>query len=80
VDASTALFAFKAGMERGGFSRAGINTALERRMRGMPTPGGRLYFGPRNHSAIQMPSMWAGQITRCKPRPLFGTAFSKSTT
>jgi branched-chain amino acid transport system substrate-binding protein len=79
VDAATALFAFKAAMERGGFSRSAINTALVTKMRGMPTPGGRLYFGPRNHSAIQLPSMWAGQITTCKPRPLWGAAFSKST-
>jgi hypothetical protein len=77
VDASTALYAFKAGMERGGFSRAAINTALETKIRGLPTPGGRLYFSPTNHSGIQLPSMWAGRISSCKPTPLFGTAFTK---
>jgi branched-chain amino acid transport system substrate-binding protein len=77
VDASTSLFAFKAAMERGGFTREGINTALERRLRGFPTPGGRLYFGPRNHSAIQMNSMWAGRVASCKPRALFGAAFQR---
>ena len=54
VDASTALYAFKAAMERGGFSRAAINTALETKIRGLPTPGGRLYFSPTNHSGIQL--------------------------
>jgi branched-chain amino acid transport system substrate-binding protein len=75
VDASTSLFAFKAAMEKGGFSRAAITTALETKLRRLPTPGGRLYLGPRNHSAIQMDSMWAGRITSCKPRALFGAAF-----
>jgi len=77
VDASTSLFAFKAAMEKGGFSREAINTALETKLRRLPTPGGRLYLGPRNHSAIQMDSMWAGRIVSCKPRALFGAAFKK---
>jgi len=77
VDASTSLFALKAAMERGGFTRAGINNALETKLRGLPTPGGRLYFGPRNHSGVQMDSMWAGRIVQCKPRALFGRAFRR---
>jgi branched-chain amino acid transport system substrate-binding protein len=77
VDASTSLFALKAAMERGGFTRAGINNALETKLRGLPTPGGRLYFGPSNHSGVQMDSMWAGRIVQCKPRALFGTAFRR---
>ena len=77
VDTGTSLWALKAAMERGGFTRAGINTALERKMRGLPTPGGRLYFGPRNHSGIQMGSMWAGRIASCKPVAVFGAAFKK---
>jgi branched-chain amino acid transport system substrate-binding protein len=77
VDASTALYAFKAAIERGGFSRAAINTALETRIRGLPTPGGRLYFSRTNHSGIQLPSMWAGRIASCRPSPLFGPAFAK---
>ncbi len=77
VDASTSLFALKAAMERGGFTRAGINNALETKLRGLATPGGRLYFGPRNHSGVQMDSMWAGRIVQCKPRALFGTAFRR---
>ena len=77
VDASTSLFALKAAMERGGFTRQGINTALETKIRGLATPGGRVYFGPRNHSGIQMDSMWAGRIVQCKPRALFGAAFRR---
>jgi branched-chain amino acid transport system substrate-binding protein len=77
VDAATALYAFKAGIERGGFTRNAINTALETKIRGLPTPGGRLYFSRVNHSGIQLPSMWAGRIQNCKPQPLFGTAFTK---
>ncbi len=77
VDASTTLFALKAAIERGGFTRAAINTALETKLRRLPTPGGRLYLGPRNHSAIQMDSMWAGNIASCKPRALFGAAFTR---
>jgi branched-chain amino acid transport system substrate-binding protein len=77
VDASTALFAFKAAMERGRFTREGINNALETKLRGLPTPGGRLYLGRENHSGIQMGSMWAGRIASCKPRALFGAAVKK---
>jgi branched-chain amino acid transport system substrate-binding protein len=77
VDAATALYAFKAAMERGGFTRNAINTALETKIRGLPTPGGRLYFSRVNHSGIQLPSMWAGRIQNCKAQPLFGTAFAK---
>ena len=77
VDASTAMFAFKAAMERGGFTRQGMTTALETKMKGFPTPGGRLYFGPRNHSGIQMGSMWAGRIASCKPVAVFGAALRK---
>jgi branched-chain amino acid transport system substrate-binding protein len=77
VDASTALFALKAAMERGGFTREAINTALETKLKGLPTPGGRIYFGEANHSAIQMNSMWAGRIVSCKPQALFGAQFTK---
>jgi branched-chain amino acid transport system substrate-binding protein len=77
VDASTALFTLKAAIERGGFTREAINSALETKLRRLPTPGGRIYLGPRNHSAIQMDSMWAGNIASCKPRAVFGAAFSR---
>ncbi|HEU4464363.1 MAG TPA: ABC transporter substrate-binding protein [Gemmatimonadota bacterium] len=77
VDASTSFFALKAAMERGGFTREAINTALETKLRRLPTPGGRLYFGPRNHSGVQMDSMWAGRIAQCKPRALFGASFQR---
>jgi branched-chain amino acid transport system substrate-binding protein len=77
VDAATSLFALKAAMERGGFTRVAINTTLERRLRRLPTPGGRLNFGPRNHSGVQMDSMWAGRIVQCKPKALFGKEFQQ---
>jgi ABC-type branched-subunit amino acid transport system substrate-binding protein len=77
VDAATALYAFKAGLERGGFTRSALNTGIETKIRGLPTPGGRLYFSRNNHSGIQLPSMWAGRIASCRPTPLFGTAFTK---
>src|SRR5688572_19355362 len=77
VDAATSLFALKAAMERGGFTRAGINTALETKLRGLVTPGGRLFFGPRNHSGVQMDSLWAGRIVQCKPKALVGAAFQR---
>ena len=71
------MFALKAAIERGGFTRDAINTALETKIKGLPTPGGRIYLGPKNHSAIQMNSMWAGKITSCKPQALFGAAIRK---
>lgn len=77
VDASTALYAFRAAMVRGGFSREAVNRALETRLRGLPAPGGRLYFSSTNHSGIQLSSMWSGRIASCQPRPLFGPAFRR---
>ena len=41
VDAATALWALKAAIERGGTGRTAINTALETKLRGFVTPGGR---------------------------------------
>ncbi len=77
VDASTAMFALKGAMERGGFTREAINTALETKVKGLPTPGGKLFFSPTNHTAIQLASMWAGKIQACQPKALFGSVFSK---
>lgn len=77
VDTATSLWALKAAMERGGFTREAINRGLETKIRGLPTPGGRLYFGPGNHSGIQMGSMWAGRVASCKPVAVFGAAFKQ---
>ena len=77
VDTATSLWALKAAMERGGFTREAINRGLETKIRGLPTPGGRLYFGPGNHSGIQMGSMWAGRVASCKPMAVFGAALKQ---
>jgi hypothetical protein len=37
-DAAGALWAFKAAIEKGGATRAGINAALETKLRGLVTP------------------------------------------
>ena len=77
VDAASSLYAFKAAMEKGGFSREQINNALETKVYGVVTPGGWLRLSKRNHTGLQLESMWAGTITACKPRPLWGPAFTK---
>ena len=77
VDASSTLYVLKAAMERGGFTRQRINTAIETKIKGLPTPGGRVYYSARNHSGIQIDSMWAGRIASCRPKALFGRAFRK---
>ena len=75
VDTGTALWTFKAAIERGGFSRAAINTAIETKLKGFVTPGGKLGFRKNNHTGLNIDSMWAGPITGCKPKPVFGAAF-----
>ena len=77
VDAASSLYAFKAAIEKGGFTREGINTALETKLGGLVTPGGWLRLSKINHTGLQLESMWAGKIENCKPRPLFGPAFTK---
>ena len=75
ADTAVALWAFKAAIEKGGFTRSAINTALETKVSGLVTPGGRVRLSKTNHAGIQLPSMWAGKIQNCKVKPLFGTAF-----
>ena len=77
VDAASSLYAFKAAMQRGGFSRSGINNALETKLNGVVTPGGWLRLSRKNHTGLQLESMWAGTISGCKPKPLSGPAFKK---
>ncbi len=77
VDAASSLYAFRAAIEKGGFSREAINTALETKVRGTVTPGGWLRLSKRNHTGLQLESMWAGTIDNCKPTPRWGPAFSK---
>jgi branched-chain amino acid transport system substrate-binding protein len=75
VDAATALWTFKAAIERGGTSRAAVNTAIETKLRNLVTPGGRLKFSKINHTGLQLDSMWAGKIQGCQLKPLYGAAF-----
>jgi uncharacterized membrane-anchored protein len=77
VDAASSLYAFTAAMEKGRFTREGINTAVERKLFGLVTPDGWLRLSPRNHTGLQLESMWAGTVTNCKPKPLGGPAFNK---
>ena len=76
-DAAGALWAYKAAIERGAATRAGINNALETKLRGLVTPAGRIFLSPKNHQGLQLDSMWAGRIQNCQVRPLFGPAFTK---
>ena len=75
VDTGTALWTYKAAIERGGFSRAAINTAIETKLKNYVTPGGKLRFGKANHTGLNIDSMWAGPIAGCQPKPVFGAAF-----
>jgi branched-chain amino acid transport system substrate-binding protein len=76
-DAAGALWAYKAAIERGAATRAGINNALETKLRGLVTPAGKIFLSPKNHQGLQLDSMWAGRIQNCQVRPLFGPAFTK---
>ena len=71
-DGYTAVHMFRTAMLRGGFSRAGINSALENRMRGFVGPGGRYYYSRVNHSGLQTSSMVISRIQRCRMVPLRG--------
>jgi branched-chain amino acid transport system substrate-binding protein len=77
LDAASSLYAFKAAMEKGGLTREAINTALETKLNGVVTPGGWLRLSKRNHTGLQLESMWAGTIDNCKPVPRWGPTFSK---
>ena len=60
-DASGALWAYKAAIERSNGTRAGINTALETKLRGLVTPAGKIFLSKINHTGLQMGSMWVGR-------------------
>lgn len=71
-DGFTAVHMFKTAMERGGFSRAAINNALENRMKGYVGPGGRYYYSRLNHSGLGTRSMVVSQIRNCALVPVSG--------
>ena len=77
IDAATTMYTLRAAMERSGFTREAINTGLETKIKGLVSPGGRVYLTSTTHTGIRIPSMWAGRIEECKANPLFGAAFSK---
>ena len=71
-DGFTAVMMFRTAMLRGGFSREGINRALENRMRGFVGPGGRYGYSPVNHSGLQVNSMVVSRIRNCRLVPVPG--------
>lgn len=73
-DGYTAVQMFKTAMLKGGFSREGINTALERKLRGFVGPGGKYYYTPVNHAGLQVSSMVVSRIGGCQLRAISGAA------
>jgi branched-chain amino acid transport system substrate-binding protein len=71
-DGYTAVNMFRTAMLRGGFSRDGINRALETRMRGFVGPGGRYNYSRVNHSGLGVNSMVVSQVRNCKMVPVKG--------
>jgi branched-chain amino acid transport system substrate-binding protein len=69
-DGYTGVMMFRTAMVRGGFSRTGINNALEDRMRGWVGPGGRYYYSNENHSGLGLKSMVVSRIAKCKMVPI----------
>ena len=69
-DGYTAVRMFRTAMLRGGFSRDGINNALETKMRGFVGPGGRYYYSAQNHSGLGLKSMVVSKIAKCKMVPV----------
>jgi branched-chain amino acid transport system substrate-binding protein len=73
-DGYTGVQMFKTAMTRGGFSRSGINNALESKMKGFVGPGGRYYYSDVNHSGLGIKSMVVSRVKACKMEPLKGQA------
>ena len=71
-DGYTAVQMFRTAMLRGGFSREGINTALERRMKGFVGPGGTYFYSRLNHSGLGVRSMVVSRIRNCRMVPVRG--------
>jgi branched-chain amino acid transport system substrate-binding protein len=71
-DGYTAVQMFKRAMMKGGFSRDGINGALEGKMKGFIGPGGTYFYSPVNHSGLKVRSMVVSQVKNCKMVPVKG--------
>jgi branched-chain amino acid transport system substrate-binding protein len=69
-DGYTGVRMFRTAMLRGGFSREGINNALENRMRGFVGPGGRYFYSAQNHSGLGLKSMVVSKVAKCKMVPV----------
>src|SRR5918996_3358177 len=78
-DGYTAIQLFRTAMLRGGFSRDGINSALETRMKGFAGPGGRYYYTNVNHSGLQTASMVVSSIRNCRMVPVPGQKILQAT-
>lgn len=76
-DGYTAVWMFKTAMERGGFTRSGVNRTLETRMKGFAGPGGLYSYSAVNHSGLGLPSMVVSEIRNCKMVPVAGQALPK---
>jgi len=77
LDGYTGVSMFKTAMIKGGFSREGINTALEKKMRGFVGPGGKYFYSSVNHAGLQVASMIVSRLGACQMQPVFGAAIGK---
>jgi len=78
-DGYTAIRMFREAMLKGGFTREGINTALETKMKGFAGPGGVYFYSPVNHSGLQTASMVVSSIRDCKMVPVPGQKILQAT-
>ena len=70
VDTGTALWAYKAAIEKGGFTRAAINTAIETKLKGFVTPGGKLRFSTdQPHGPESRQHVGRARSANCQPKP-----------
>lgn len=78
-DGYTAIRMFREAMLKGGFTREGINTALETKLKGFAGPGGVYFYSPVNHSGLQTASMVVSSIRDCKMVPVPGQKILQAT-
>ena len=71
-DGYTGVHMFRQAMIRGGFSREGINTALETKLRGFVGPAGTYNYTKVNHAGLSLRNMAISQIKNCQMVPVPG--------
>lgn len=76
-DGDTAVQMFKQAMTIGGFTRSGINTALQQKMAGFVGPGGVYHYTATNHTGLFLRSMVVSKIVKCQLVPVQGQASLK---